>query len=162
MACAALAVIIAAVSFWYVILRPSPVVDVLFLVLLAAIVLSRSFSQIYTSAVKCTDILGHLSSFTPAQWPPSSCAASRVFDSVSSPRRKSGPASGTSSISLPIGFPLALWLGAIHFNFTPFFFGKTLATFFGALWVTALSEEFVFRGLLQQWLAHWTGRPRLR
>jgi membrane protease YdiL (CAAX protease family) len=27
--------------------------------------------------------------------------------------------------------------------------------------VTALSEEFAFRGLLQQWLAHWTGKPRL-
>jgi membrane protease YdiL (CAAX protease family) len=30
------------------------------------------------------------------------------------------------------------------------------ATFFGILWVTALSEEFIFRGLLQQWLGAWT------
>jgi membrane protease YdiL (CAAX protease family) len=30
------------------------------------------------------------------------------------------------------------------------------ATFFGILWVTALSEEFFFRGLLQQWLEAWT------
>ena len=28
-------------------------------------------------------------------------------------------------------------------------------TFFGTLWVLALSEEFFFRGLLQQWLCAW-------
>ena len=33
-------------------------------------------------------------------------------------------------------------------------------TFCGILWVTALSEEFFFRGLLQQWLEEWTGSPR--
>lgn len=31
------------------------------------------------------------------------------------------------------------------------------ATFLGILWVVALSEEFFFRGLLQQWLEEWTG-----
>jgi membrane protease YdiL (CAAX protease family) len=28
-------------------------------------------------------------------------------------------------------------------------------TFFGILWVTALGEEFLFRGLLQQWFGNW-------
>ena len=32
-----------------------------------------------------------------------------------------------------------------------------IAEFFGILWVVALSEEFFFRGLLQQWLERWTG-----
>jgi hypothetical protein len=27
------------------------------------------------------------------------------------------------------------------------------------LWVTVLSEEFFFRGLLQQWIQKWTGKP---
>jgi membrane protease YdiL (CAAX protease family) len=31
----------------------------------------------------------------------------------------------------------------------------TLGTFFGTLWVLALGEEFFFRGLLQQWLETW-------
>ena len=32
-------------------------------------------------------------------------------------------------------------------------------TFAGILWVVALSEEFLFRGLLQQWIEKWTGSP---
>jgi len=36
---------------------------------------------------------------------------------------------------------------------------KIAATFVGVLWVVALSEEFFFRGLLQQWMVEWTGRP---
>src|ERR1022692_3060688 len=36
---------------------------------------------------------------------------------------------------------------------------KIAATFVGVLWVVALSEEFFFRGLLQQWMVRWTGRP---
>jgi membrane protease YdiL (CAAX protease family) len=38
---------------------------------------------------------------------------------------------------------------------------KIAATFLGMLWVVALSEEFFFRGLLQHWIAEWTGRPAL-
>ena len=30
-----------------------------------------------------------------------------------------------------------------------------VGTFFGILWVTALGEEFLFRGLLQQWISKW-------
>src|SRR5580658_636087 len=30
-----------------------------------------------------------------------------------------------------------------------------LGTFFGVLWVLALGEEFLFRGLLQQWIGQW-------
>ena len=41
----------------------------------------------------------------------------------------------------PLGIPLAI------------------ATFFGVLWVVALSEEFFLRGLLQQWLQDWTSSP---
>jgi membrane protease YdiL (CAAX protease family) len=32
-----------------------------------------------------------------------------------------------------------------------------LGEFAGILWVVALSEEFLFRGLLQQWFEQWTG-----
>ncbi|MGA2135939.1 MAG: CPBP family intramembrane glutamic endopeptidase, partial [Bryobacteraceae bacterium] len=28
-------------------------------------------------------------------------------------------------------------------------------------WIVALPEEFFFRGLLQQWLTQWTGKPAL-
>jgi uncharacterized protein len=162
-ACAALVAIMAAISFWYVVLPRSPVSDVLFLALLAAIVLSRWFSHIYTSPVQVRiDILGHLALIHTG------AMAALEIRRIEGIRFGfiPGQHEGITGVRyffyfLPIGFPLALWLGAVHLVFTPFLFGKTLATFFGALWVTALSEEFVFRGLLQQWLAQWTGKPYL-
>jgi membrane protease YdiL (CAAX protease family) len=36
--------------------------------------------------------------------------------------------------------------------------GIALGNFLGIFWVVALSEEFFFRGLLQQWVEAWTGR----
>src|SRR5260370_32687552 len=57
---------------------------------------------------------------------------------------------------LPVGFPLALALGLVQLSFTGFLFWKTLAIFCGFLWVVAFSEEFFFRGLLQQWLNECT------
>ena len=161
--CAALLGIMAAVSFWYVVLPRSPVSDVLFLGLLAAVVLSRSFAWIYTSPVPVRlDILGHLALIHTG------AMAALEIRRVEGIRFGfiPGQHEGITGVRyffyfLPIGFPLALWLGAVHLTFTPFLFGKTLATFFAALWVTALSEEFVFRGLLQQWLVQWTGKPYL-
>ncbi len=160
---ASLAAIVAAVAFWNLVLRPSPVSDVLFLALLAAIVYSRAFHHIYASPINLrVDILGKLMlirtgalavlelrrvegigfGFVPSQmeW----IAGVRYF-----------------FYFLPVGFPLALVLGVVQLNFTGFLFWKTLATFFGALWVLALSEEFYFRGLWQQWLTAWTARPYL-
>ena len=162
-ACAALLAIMAAVSFWYVVLPRSPVSDVLFLGLLAVVVLSRSFAWIYTSPVPVRiDILGHLALIHTG------AMAALEIRRVEGIRFGfiPGQHEGITGVRyffyfLPIGFPLALWLGAVHLTFTPFLFGKTLATFFAALWVTALSEEFVFRGLLQQWLVQWTGKPYL-
>ena len=37
---------------------------------------------------------------------------------------------------------------------------KALLVFAGILWVVALSEEFFFRGLVQQWVRDSTGSPR--
>jgi membrane protease YdiL (CAAX protease family) len=36
--------------------------------------------------------------------------------------------------------------------------GVAIGTFIGILWVVALSEEFLFRGLLQQWFEEITGK----
>ena len=162
-ACAALVAMMAAVSFWFVVLPRSPVSDIFFLALLAAIVLSRSFRQIYTSPVQVRiDILGHLALIHSGAM---AALELRRFEGLRFgfiPSQKE-IVSGVRYFFyfLPIGFPLSLWLGVARLNFTPFFFGKTLATFFGLLWVTALSEEFFFRGLLQHWLVQWTGKPRL-
>jgi hypothetical protein len=58
------------------------------------------------------------------------------------------------------GIPLVWATGLAHFGpVMPLW--KIAATFLGVLWVLALSEEFFFRGLLQQWLTQWTGSPTM-
>ena len=162
LACAGLAAIILSVSFWYAVLPPSRITDFAFLVLLAAIMLSRSLDPIYTSPIKGVSILGHLMLIRTGAL--SAIELRRVLNVRFGflPSQKEWIVGVQHFFYfLPVGFPLALWLGAAHLNFTGFVFSKTLAIFFGALWVIALSEELFFRGLLQQWLANWTGQPLL-
>jgi membrane protease YdiL (CAAX protease family) len=162
MAFAGLAAIIAAVSFWYVALPPSRVADVLFLVLLAATMLSGSFTHIYTSPVRYVDTLGKVMLIRTGALAALELRGLQGMRFGFIPSQKEWMAGVQYFFYfLPIGFPLALWLGIVHLNFTVFVFWKTLAFFFGVLWVLALSEEFFFRGLLQQWLADWTQRPHL-
>jgi hypothetical protein len=52
----------------------------------------------------------------------------------------------------------AYWaLGLFHLRAHPLNALQAFGTFLGVLWVVALSEEFIFRGLLEQWLECWTG-----
>ena len=161
LACAGLAAIAAVLSFWYVALRPSPAADLLFLAMVAAMVLSRVFRQIYTTPIQAhLEILGQLMLIRTG------ALAALDFRRVQGTRFGFIPSqkewiTGVRYFFyfLPVGFPLALWLGVAKFNFTGFLFWKTLAIFCGALWVTALSEELFFRGMLQNWLTGWTGRP---
>jgi len=157
-----LSAIIAAVSFWYVGFAPSIVADSLFLVLLAALVLTRSFDHIYTSsAVKGMSTLGHLMLIHTG------ALAALVLRGGDGLTYGFLPSQKELIIGvqyffyfLPVGFPLAMWLGAAHLSFSAgVLLWKALAYFFGALWVIALSEEFFFRGMLQHWLTQWTGRP---
>ena len=64
------------------------------------------------------------------------------------------------ALLLPVA-GVAYWgLGLVRLRPHPLNPGLALGTFFGILWVVALSEEFFFRGLLQPWLAQWTGSAR--
>jgi membrane protease YdiL (CAAX protease family) len=151
------------ICFWYVAMKPSPIADVLFLAVLPAIVLARVFNVIYTSPIPIRiDVLGKLMLIRTGVMV------------ILELRRAQGIGFGFLPTQhewfigvryffyfLPVGFPLALWLGLVQLNFTGFVFWKTLATFFGTLWVLALSEEFFFRGLIQNWLTAWTGKPKL-
>lgn len=162
LACAELAAIVAVVSFWYVALRPSRVADVFFLAAAAAIVLIRPFKYIYTSPVKGVDVLGHLMLIRTGALAALELRGVHGTRFGFIPNQKEWIAGVQYFFYfLPIGFPLAMSLGVVRLNFTGFLFWKTLAIFFGALWVVALSEEFFFRGLLQQWLEDWTGRAQI-
>ena len=52
--------------------------------------------------------------------------------------------------------PLGLRLGQLHLSTHPPTLWPALGLLLGVFWVLALSEEFFFRGLLQQWLSKWT------
>jgi membrane protease YdiL (CAAX protease family) len=154
---------VGAVSFWYVALRPSPVADILFLVLLAAIVYSRAFNAIYKTPIFVRiDILGQLMLIRTGAL---AALELRRVESIGFgfiPTQKEWVAGVRYFFYfLPVGLPLAIALRLFRLNFTGFLFWQTLATFCGFLWVVALSEEFFFRGLLQQWLTVWTSRPNL-
>lgn len=162
-ACAWLVAIVAVVSFWYVVLRPSRVTDVLFLVLLAAIVFSRVFNNIYKSPIFVrVDILGQLMLIRTGALAALDLRRVEGIGFGFIPTQKEWVAGVRYFFYfLPVGFPLALALKLVQLNFTGFLFWQTLLTFCGFLWVVALAEEFFFRGLLQQWLTTWTSRPNL-
>jgi membrane protease YdiL (CAAX protease family) len=56
---------------------------------------------------------------------------------------------------LPFGAAIGFGLDAFHpHSLAPLW--KVAGTFLAFLWVTSLSEEFFFRGVLQQWIEEWT------
>jgi len=159
-----LCAIVALVSSWYVALGPSIIADSLFLILLAAIYLSRPFDHIYTSsAVKGLSILGHLMLIHTGALATLALRAGEPLSLGFLPSQKEAIAGVQYFFYfLPLGFPLVMWLGVAHLTFSAgILLWKALATFFGALWVVALSEEFFFRGMLQHWLEQWTRKPWL-
>ena len=60
---------------------------------------------------------------------------------------------------IPVGLPLALAIGAVRWA-PPKPLWVVAGTFLAMLWVVVLFEEFLFRGVLQQWIEEWTwSRP---
>jgi len=161
LALAQLLALATALCLWYRILPAAPLVDGAFLVLVAAVVLRGYFEPIYTSPYPGLhlEILGHV-------------ALTRLCGMVMLVERRV-PGVGYGFIPsfeewkigvrhfvyfLIAGIPLA-WATRLVRLGPGMPVWKIAATFAGMLWVVALSEEFFFRGLLQQWMTEWTGRP---
>ena len=159
-----LAALAAILSFWYLCLPRNRLVDVAFLLFVAAVVLGGSFTAIFPRPVAGLrlEILGQL------MWTRLAATAVLCF------RRAEGvgfgfiPSRTEWGIGLrqylyflPIGLPLALWIGFLRFRPLNLQWWGLVAvavgTFLGMFWVVALAEEFFFRGLLQQWLGQWLG-----
>ena len=151
----------AAASFWYIVLPHKPASDIFFLLLMAIVMVARVFHQFYPAPHPKIPLqtLGQL------MWIRTGALA------MLSIRRVRGVGFGFwpqlrewkigvvyYAISVPALAALAWW---IHFAKPrmPTGWERTsflaVATFFGTLWVVALGEEFLFRGLLQQWLSAW-------
>jgi membrane protease YdiL (CAAX protease family) len=156
----ALLLIAVAVSFWYLVLPAGAATDAIFLLLLAAIVLAKVFDRIYLSPFPriSISILGHIMLIRTA------ATAILVIRGDSRAEFRFLPSRDEwrtglryFAMLLPVA-GLAYWaLGLVRLRTTPLNPAQSLGTFFGILWVVALSEEFFFRGLLQQWMERWTG-----
>ena len=158
---AEIALLAAAVSFWYVFLPKKPLSDVFFLVFIGVIWLAKILPPLYPRPNPRLP----LEALAQAMW-----FRTCLFAMVSL-RRPSGVGFGfwPKAREWRIGalyflwfVPLALALGYFIAFGKPRFPGNppwttvaALATFFGTLWILALGEEFFFRGLLQQWMSSW-------
>jgi membrane protease YdiL (CAAX protease family) len=146
------------ISFWYVGLRAAPVTDLLFLGGVAAIYLSKVFDTIYLSPIPKLQlsVLGHLMLIRTA------AVAVLVLRGGVQAEYRFIPSRAEwwtglryFAMMLPV-IAAAYWsLGLVRWRAHPSLIA--LAAFPAVLWVLALSEEFFFRGLLQQWIGQWTG-----
>jgi membrane protease YdiL (CAAX protease family) len=147
------------ISVWYLVLPVNKVADLAFLALLGFFLLSGYFERIYVSFYPAVPIaiLGRLALFRTA--------AMALMNERRVPETGYGfiPNGREWRVGvlhylyfLPAAACLSLPLGTVHFA-SPAPLWKTIGIFLAFLWVVALFEEFVFRGVLQPWLAHWTG-----
>jgi uncharacterized protein len=158
----------AAASFWFVLLPRNAAVDIGFLALLAAPMLAEVFKRLYPTPMPklALSVLG------VSMWVRTGMLATLSI------RRMEGIGFGLVprgrewllglryfAYFLPIGFVLALALAFVRPELPALSVRTvllTIATFLGVLWVLALSEEFFFRGILQQQLSRslhneWAG-----
>jgi membrane protease YdiL (CAAX protease family) len=152
----------AAGAAWYVVLPRKRIVDLAFLALIAVVSLAPVFPALYLRPAPRLrlEFLGGL------MWIRTTILAILTFRHAEHiefgfwPRKKEWRIGIVHYLLfVPVGFGLGLLTGFLHLE--PKSFGPLQAaaivvgTFFGFLWVVALSEEFWFRGLLQQWLGGW-------
>ncbi len=147
-------------GIWYYVFPAKPLPDLLLLTLIAAVLLGKYFNSIYiprVPALKDIIVLGHLSLIEIAVVVLLQVRHVKDFGYGFLPNRREWRIGALNFLYfVAIGLPLALALKAIHVN-APAPLWKITGTFFGVLWVLALSEEFFFRGVLQQWIEDWTG-----
>jgi len=161
---ATLAALVTAVAFCY--LRPvrhpqlAILRDIAFLFLLAAAILSGIFKWIYPAPIAKLpmEVLGHLTLVR--------CAVVAVLLVKRTDRIVFGFIPTLREIRIgtlwamactAVAFPFGLMLGQVHLASHPVHPLPALLQLLGIFWFVALSEEFFFRSLLQQWLTSWTG-----
>ena len=147
------------ISFWYLLWPASPLSDLLFLAILGAIILYRVFDLIYLSPIPRVSIsyLGHIMVIRTG-----AMAVLMIRGNIAAafrflPNRKEWLTGLTYFAALlPVAGAAYFFLGLAELRPHPQNLAIAAGTFFGILWVVALSEEFFFRGLLQNWLTGWT------
>jgi membrane protease YdiL (CAAX protease family) len=156
-----IAALAGAASFWFVLLPPVPASDIFFLIFIAVVWVSRILHPFYSNVARLP-----LEALLQLMW-----FRTGLFDMVSI-RRMQNVGFGFWPnqrewkigalwflIFLPLAFTLGWSIGFVGHPRISAGWERTsllaVGTFFGALWVLSLGEEFFFRGLLQQWMTRW-------
>ena len=159
--------LVSAASFWFVLFPRSWAADLGFVVLMGGAILLKVFRNIYVNEAEFLGFRLDLSVLGQLMWIRVGVTSIRVF------RPQSGVNSGFWPskrewqtgllyfvLFLPVAVLLNTWLHFAQLRVTgrpwPVEMLIAVATFFGILWVVAYSEEFFFRGLLQQWIGSWS------
>jgi membrane protease YdiL (CAAX protease family) len=143
--------------FWYRVLPANPIVDLAYLTVVGWVIVSGFLAGIYPPFHKQPlEILGHIT------------VIQIVVMVLMLDRRV--PETGFGFLPnlvewrvgvthflyfAALAVPINLLLHATHLV-TPRPIWKVAGAFLGALWFQALSEEFLFRGILQRWVEAWT------
>ncbi len=148
-----------AFGLWYFVLPSCAASDLGFLALFALVMLGNYFKDVYPTPFPKVEIniIGRLTVFESA------VLALLVARHEPDPGYGFWPTPKEWKIGvlhflyfIPIGLPVALAIQAVRFS-PPAPLWLSLGTFFGFLWVVALAEEFLFRGVIQHWMERWTG-----
>jgi len=163
-----IAILAGAVSFWYILLPHQPASDILFLIFMAVVWLSRILHQFYADPHPRLqlEVLGQLMWFRTGIFAMVSIRRPPNVGFGFWPQKREWMIGAIYYILfLPIAAALAWWIHFAKPRWPSSGWEKTslmaVATFFGVLWVLALGEEFFFRGLLQQWMSKWLGNDWL-
>ena len=151
-----------AIGLWYVILPAAMLLDAAFLALIGWVTLGHYFDGIYPrffgqhlEALGAIGLLHVVALTLMLQRPIAETGWGFWPD-----RREWVIGARHYLFFLLVGGPLALALRAAHLAAHPAPWWIVIGTFFGSLWVSSLAEEFLFRGVLQQWMEDWTGSAR--
>ena len=153
-----LAGLVLLLSFWFRVLPPSRATDLLYLVLVAAVLLSKIFDRIYPSPIPKLGVstLGHLMLIRASATALFVGRGGITAEFRFLPTRREWLDGVKWSIPMAISSLIALQAVGL---WTPKANPKlwtAIPQFLGILWVVTVSEEFIFRGLLQNWLEEWT------
>jgi uncharacterized protein len=149
-------------GLWYRVLPLSPIADIGFLALVVAVKIGRFAATVYPPRYKGLEI-PILADLALAQIAVMVLMLERRIPETGYgfvPSLREWRIGAINFLFfLPIGFGLALGLNAVHLSM-PDNLLKPIGSFLGWLLVLALLEEFIFRGVLQQWIEDWTWSPR--
>jgi len=155
-----LAALALALGLWYRVLHVSAWTDIGFLLLVAGVILGRYFDPIYPEFYRQKlAMVGQLSLF---QISALVLMLERRIPETGYGFLPSGAEWRAGVLHylyfLPLGGGVALALGMVHVS-QPGRLWLAPVTFLAFLWVQGLWEEFLFRGVLQQWFEAWTASP---